>query len=196
MATVKTPLQSYDASGQIGKNVVHFKWKGIHCIRGYVIPANPKTAAQIAVRTHFKGSVLEWHLTQATLEMNNAWKRWVERVRKPWTALNCFVGLRVKALQAGHIFTRYHTYLLGTVTATSIAFSIKGDAASSPTVWYGTSMTYTPMHEMMIWSAANTRWEVTLSSLTPSTVYYYWVIAEQANNDTQTGLFRTKTLAG
>jgi len=195
MAKVKSPLQSYDASGQIGKSAVHFTWKGIHCIRNYVIPANPRTDAQIAVRADFTAAVAEWHLTQTPTLINTAWKRWIERIRKPWTTLNCFVGLRVKALQAGHIFTSFHTYALVEALGDRITFTFKGEETSIPRCYFGTKLTYTPRQTDGVWVPVSNWWFFDLTSLSTSTDYYFWVKAMQANNDTQSGMFKERTAA-
>lgn len=47
MAKATAPLMSMDASGQIGKALVFQKGGKV---RQYVVPANPKTSAQMAVR--------------------------------------------------------------------------------------------------------------------------------------------------
>jgi len=49
-------------SGQAGKAGVFAKWKGRQYRRKYVIPANPKTTMQIAVRNSFTNSVAKWHI--------------------------------------------------------------------------------------------------------------------------------------
>lgn len=46
MAKVTGPLFSMSASGKIGDAMVFFGWKGINVVRGFVIPANPQSAAQ------------------------------------------------------------------------------------------------------------------------------------------------------
>lgn len=48
-------------SGQAGKAGVFAKWKGRQYRRKYVIPANPKTAMQMAVRGYFTNAVDFWH---------------------------------------------------------------------------------------------------------------------------------------
>lgn len=48
-------------SGAAGKAAVFAKWKGIQYRRKYVIPANPKTVAQTAIRTKFTNAVAKWH---------------------------------------------------------------------------------------------------------------------------------------
>ena len=50
MAKVRAPLLSMEARNQIGKQLVYFPWKGIDAVRSYVVPANPKTAGQVAQR--------------------------------------------------------------------------------------------------------------------------------------------------
>ena len=48
-------------SGQVGKAGVFANWKGIQYRRKYVIPANPNTPAQQAVRADFTNGVDKWH---------------------------------------------------------------------------------------------------------------------------------------
>ena len=54
MATVKGPLLSMDASGQIAKTQVYGSWKGIAYSRRYVVPSNPKSTEQTLTRNTFK----------------------------------------------------------------------------------------------------------------------------------------------
>lgn len=46
MAKVTGPLMSMSASGKIADTIVFFAWKGIHVVREWLKPANPKTADQ------------------------------------------------------------------------------------------------------------------------------------------------------
>jgi len=48
-------------SGQAGKAGVFAKWKGRQYRRKYVIPANPKTTMQMAVRGYFTNAIATWH---------------------------------------------------------------------------------------------------------------------------------------
>jgi len=48
-------------SGQAGKAGVFAKWKGRQYRRAYVIPANPKTTMQQAVRGYFTNAIAAWH---------------------------------------------------------------------------------------------------------------------------------------
>ena len=46
MAKVTGPLYSMSASGKLGDAMVYFGWKGVNVVRGWVKPANPKSASQ------------------------------------------------------------------------------------------------------------------------------------------------------
>lgn len=61
MAKLKAPLLSLGASGAIGKSIVFFGWKGLDCVREYVIPANPKTDPQTTQRGYLADAVETIH---------------------------------------------------------------------------------------------------------------------------------------
>jgi len=65
VAKLKAPLLSLGASGAIGKVAVYFGWKGLDCVREYVIPANPKTTAQNTQRGYMTAAVAAIHTAQA-----------------------------------------------------------------------------------------------------------------------------------
>ncbi|MBA7535642.1 hypothetical protein ES705_27900 [subsurface metagenome] len=61
MAKLKAPLLSFGASGQIAKTLVYLPWKGLNCVRSYVIPANPKTTGQVTQRGYITAAVEKIH---------------------------------------------------------------------------------------------------------------------------------------
>jgi len=73
MTVLTGPLFSLTARNSIGNALTYSAWRGIQYARTRVIPANPQTAAQTAVRDVF-----------ATL--NNIWNRGGTLFRAPWTA--------------------------------------------------------------------------------------------------------------
>jgi len=73
MARTVAPLLSFGASGAIAKTQVYAKWKGRPYARRYVVPANPNTTAQQAVRNTFG-----W--------LNNVWKYMLGAAVAGWTA--------------------------------------------------------------------------------------------------------------
>jgi len=60
MATVKGPLFSMDASGQLAGSVVFSKWKGRNYVRRHAVPANPKSALQVGTRSMMRFLSQEW----------------------------------------------------------------------------------------------------------------------------------------
>ena len=65
MAKLKAPLFSLGAAGALGEALVYFGWKGLNCVRSYVIPANPKTGPQNTQRGYLTAVVTDIHEAQA-----------------------------------------------------------------------------------------------------------------------------------
>jgi len=95
MATLTGALFSLAASGTIAKTLTFAKWKGIQYVRTRVIPANPRSALQTAVRNIFS-------------TLNEMWKRMPTGARVPFqysargqafTDRNKHIGENVGVLQ-------------------------------------------------------------------------------------------------
>ena len=95
MARLTAPLMSLGASGTIGKAITFSTWKGIPYARVRVIPANPKSVAQTAVRNIFTN-------------LSELWKRSGALAKLPFTYAargqaftdrNVHTGKNVPALQ-------------------------------------------------------------------------------------------------
>jgi len=71
MARLTAPLLSLAASGTIAKAITYSSWKGIAYARTRVVPANPKSVAQLEVRGVFS-------------TLNEMWKRMPQLARDPW----------------------------------------------------------------------------------------------------------------
>lgn len=71
MATTKAPLFGLDASGSLAGAIVFSKWRGRTYVRKLTIPANPRSALQVGMRSVFK------YITQAfgslTANQKAAW---------------------------------------------------------------------------------------------------------------------------
>lgn len=96
MAKTTAPLLSFGAGGQIGKAMVASKWRGISYFRQYVIPANPKTAAQSLTRNLFATLRLMWKVAGP-----------IQRAPfdsfasgRPFLGLNAFIGENIKTMRA------------------------------------------------------------------------------------------------
>lgn len=65
MAKLKGPMFSLGASGKIAGALVYFGWKGLNVAREYVIPTNPRSAAQTTQRGYLTAAVAKIHEAQA-----------------------------------------------------------------------------------------------------------------------------------
>lgn len=60
MVRVTGPFLSLDARGSLAKTMVGSYWKGVNYIRVRVVPKNPKSDPQVAVRTVLSDGVSKW----------------------------------------------------------------------------------------------------------------------------------------
>ena len=101
MAKTKAPLFSLSARGQLAETLVYFPWKGLECVRSYVIPANPNTAGQRTQRGYFGNAVDDWHDIGLDADDVSAWNRAASALSKPMSGFNAFVGAHVDLQVAG-----------------------------------------------------------------------------------------------
>ena len=66
MAKVTGPFLSLDARGKVAKTLTASVWKGINYMRQRVVPSNPRTAKQVAIRDIVKDASQAW-MTNATV---------------------------------------------------------------------------------------------------------------------------------
>lgn len=95
MAKTNGPLLSFDARASIGKTIVYSNWKGIPYARRYVVPANPDTVGQQAVRNVFKWLMSVWTYMPASVQ--EAWNAYAEG--QPLTGRNAIAKFNVSPLQ-------------------------------------------------------------------------------------------------
>lgn len=92
MARLQTPLLSFRAAGQIAKAVVTYTWRGIHCMRQYVIPRDPKTPLQLAQRNKIRQGVHAWRYYISYPPTLEAWREYDRQVEGPLTGYNHFLS--------------------------------------------------------------------------------------------------------
>lgn len=113
MAKLKAPLLSLGASGKLAKTLVYFGWKGLNVVREYVVPSNPKTAAQLAQRAHITTMVDAIHTAQGlaanplTSDDQVAYSALAQAKGKIMTWFNQAVKLGIDALVASKGYTIY-----------------------------------------------------------------------------------------
>jgi len=88
MATVKGPLFSLDARGQVGGAVVFGSWKGRNYVRRHSIPSNPQSVSQVGMRSMMK------FLSQVWASLSTAQQApWIEvAARTNVSPFNAFVA--------------------------------------------------------------------------------------------------------
>lgn len=119
MAKVVAPLQSFSASGKIGKSLVFFGHLGRNVVRGLVTPANPQTAGQGSQRLLLgglgrasKGVVINGDYYADVILVTPAGQTWVSNFIKN---ISNFFGTgatgvaAIKAAVTGHSATNWET---------------------------------------------------------------------------------------
>lgn len=150
MAKLRGPLFSLGASQQIGKALVFFPWKGLDVVREYVIPSNPKSAAQNTQRSYMTAAVATLHSYQgypASFFWAGdviAYALWASVVKTATTWFNQLVKNWIDRKVAGKIPAIFGNGLL-TPGANKLTFQLGGLAESSAMtsgkIFYGTSKT-------------------------------------------------------
>jgi hypothetical protein len=96
MAKVTAPALSMGGGGQIGKTMVYGTWRGVPYVRQYVVPANPKSAAQQQTRGVFAWATSTWKSVGPIFKAS-----WTEFAKgKAFTDRNAFIGQNTKALRS------------------------------------------------------------------------------------------------
>lgn len=151
MAKLKAPLLSLGASQQLGKTLVFFAWKGINVVREYVVPSNPKTAAQTTQRGYVSDAVEDIHDAQAHAthpideEDKTAYSAWANTEPTPRTWFNQAVKNAVDVAVAGDtptVFRDGHgTPGAGQLTVQIFCDEIDGVNITNAHWYYGTTPT-------------------------------------------------------
>jgi len=94
MAKLTAPVLSFAGSGKIASTLVFATWRGVKYARQYVVPANPQTTAQTAVRDVFAMLREMWKLNP---DLGRApWDRMAEG--RKFLGLNKYIGENVRVL--------------------------------------------------------------------------------------------------
>ncbi len=106
MPDLTAPLLSLDASGTIAKTLTYSHWRGIKYARQRVIPNNPNTAAQQAVRKVFANLSTIWLYLPAYATLSNQ----DSSAGKPLTDRNMFVKNNAANLYAQTDYSLFSPY--------------------------------------------------------------------------------------
>lgn len=145
MAKTAGPLLSLGGTGKIGDTLVFGTWRGIPTVRRYVVPANPKSTAQVLTRDIFRNLELRWK--QGGPLLRAVWDRFA--VGQKFTGRNQFIGKNLAVLRGDALMTDFvgspgakgglpaASLVLTTVAAGGIEAAIT--APAPPTGWTLTS---------------------------------------------------------
>jgi len=104
MVKVTGPFLSLDASGTLGGIMTGSKWKGVNYIRARVVPMNPKSEAQTAIRTVLSDGVSKWKFSVITGMQKDFWNSYAKGLAE--SGFNRFMRSYLKAnYETGAIVT-------------------------------------------------------------------------------------------
>lgn len=196
MAKVKAPLFGLGARGQLGKALVYFPWKGIDCVREYVIPTNPRATLQVAQRNKLTAAVDEFHGASYSAEDLSAWTRFASTKAQVMTGFNVMCKSHIDEAVLGGTWERISAVVISNITATGALFTIfKGSTGNVPDCRYGISKTFMPGVQVFT-DQTGDEWTATLTLLTANTDYYAFVTCGASGTDLgRTGIYKFRTLA-
>ena len=149
MAKVNAPLFSFNASGKLANSLVYFGWKGLDVVRSYVVPSNPRSAAQTTQRGYLAAAVDVIHTAQAlaadalvALDAA-AYALFGSTYASPRTWFNQIVKNYVDVSVAGNTPGVFYDAQIDTSTPDQIDLDIDSEEATLGTAkcFYGTSKT-------------------------------------------------------
>jgi hypothetical protein len=171
MAKVNAPLFSFGATGKLGKSLVFIKWKGIAAVRQYLIPANPKSAGQVAQRTKLTNAVAAWHTVTLTSDDQTAWNALASLAAKPLSGFNQFVKEHIRIIAAGDTYELLTAGAVAAGGAGEIDVQIdSGDGTTVIQAKWGLKKTLLLTEEALTYSAGT--WSGTVTGLTTGTRYF------------------------
>jgi len=143
---------SLGAAGQLGKALVFFAWKGLNCVREYVIPSNPKTSGQTTQRGYLTSAVAAIHAAQAAAAHAlvsvdvSAYALWATVVKSATTWFNQAVKNWVDLLVAGDIPCVYSDFSIPSTSVGAITINLylneeTGSSLADGKFYFGTSKT-------------------------------------------------------
>ena len=196
MAKLTGPFFSLKASGQLGKTLVAFPWKGINALRTYVIPANPRSIAQRQQRGYFEDAVDEWHAAAYNPDDVAAWNCFAGILPKIMSGFNAMIKTFVDEAILGNSWHRLCQNKVTKVTASGFKVEISlpaGDA--TPTIYRGLSKTFFPTSQGMDITDP-TKPTCTYADLTKNTLYYYYIdVGVSGTSYGRTGIYSQRTAA-
>jgi hypothetical protein len=173
------PFMGIRASGQFGKSLVAFSWKGINAIRSYVIPTNPNTLSQQAVRGDFTAQIDAWHHADMLADDKDAWNLFASATKRAASGFNEFVGYFRRWWTDTGVVSHIRSVVVTVNTGGTLTITAKTDNPGTNKAWlyYGPTKTYMPnSKEGSAWSSGNGTFSLT--GMVAGTKLYFCIIDE------------------
>lgn len=197
MAKLTGPFFSLKASGQLGKTLVAFPWKGINALRTYVVPANPKSDAQKVQRGYFGDAVQAWHDSLFSADDVGAWNRYAGILPAIMSGFNAMIKAFVDEAIKENTWEKIWQVTTPLVQDENFDILVhKAEGGNTPTIHYGTRKTHFPNSQGIGPDGVDT-WRTTIADLIKNTLYYFYIDVGTSENDYgRTGIYSVRTLAG
>ena len=186
MGKVLMPLLSLEARNQIGQALVFFPWKGINAVRSYVVPANPKTAAQQAWRAKFAELVLQWRTLGYTSYDRIAYDAWALLDVRPMAGYNKYMSLALDVLAKDEVFTHPYnlTAVWGAPGTMTVRCKVKDDLQDLVvTGWMDTAQGGTLKEETLVWDEPTTGYKGEFTGVAADIWWWIRVRAQKVGFD-------------
>jgi len=187
LAKLILPLGSFGARGKIGDAFVFFPWKGLNCVREYVIPANPNSSAQQTQRGYFTSAVNEYHAAAYNELDQSAFRLFAAQSKNPLTYFNVVIREHVNVLIAGDAWASLYQGVLSLVGTSGFTFEVDCSADRTAVLYYGLSPGYMPTTDAG--SYAGTTWTYGITGLSSNTKYYFYVKNTASGYGGRTGIY-------
>ncbi len=194
MARTTGPLMSMGASGTIGNTMTFSSWKGRSYVRRTVIPANPQSPAQVAVRAMLTFLSQAW---KSLTSVNQAtWN--VSAQNQQLSPFNAFVQDNARRWTTGEFPSQATPPTAATNSAALSLIATSGQASANLSltqtggsnlwavaIYRSTTTSFSPTRNACIaivpWSGSGTlNWQDT--GLTAGTYYYRAIAADTSGN--------------
>lgn len=164
MAKTTAPLFSLGASGSVGKTLTFSKWHGRAYVRMLVIPLNPQTTDQVAIRNAIRAMAAG--VAQANIST------------QVHSALTLTDKLELAAVTPSEFawngFATEKGIGANKVTYDAAAAAYEALAAGEKTAWVTAAAARTPAYPSVAQGAAGGGYG---TSLTAGAVYFHWIYA-------------------
>jgi hypothetical protein len=191
MAKVNGGLFSLGARGKFAKTMVYMSWKGIDDVRQYVIPANPRTAAQTTQRGHLAYAVEEYKSLLLNAADKQALSIWASTEARPMSGFNKFVKEEVNMLIKGWTPNPAYNFKVVSNENGSVAIEVELKSASACKIRYGSGLAYmTEFETLNLRQGQSKVYEVTLGDMTSGSAIYIQVETQSGNNNIVSGIYK------